>query len=132
MATIHGNAGTVEIAANAVAHVTAFSLTRSVNYPSNTAMGAAAETYQTGGPEASSGELTCRYDKTDTNGQEVLQPNTALAAVLYPEGNASGRPELSASILVQEITHTQNMADVVEKTFRFLVNGAVTEGVVTP
>ena len=131
MPTIHGNSGVVHIAANAVAEVTNFTLELgNVDYPQKTAMGAAGHSYQTGGPEANSGELTCHYDNTDTNGQAVLLPNTELAAVFYPNGNASGEPRISGTILVQNRSRTQNMADVVNVTFPFLFQGTVTEDLV--
>lgn len=131
MATKHGHDGVVHIATNAVAKVTSFNLTYGeVDYPEKTAMGDAGRSYQTGGPEGGSGEITCRYDPADTNGQNVLQPNTELAAVLYPGGNSSGEPSLSFTLLVQRRGLTQDMGSVVEVTFPFVVQGVVTEGTV--
>lgn len=130
MATIHGNDGVITIATNALAQITDFTFTRTVSYPPKTVMGATADSYQTGGPENIKGSITCRYDKTDTNGQEALQPNTELAAIMYPDGNSSGKPTHSVTILIEEITQTQNMGDVVSRSFTWIGQGAMTDGVV--
>lgn len=132
MTTIHGHNGVIKVGGNAVAHITSFNLTiNSVEYPEDTAMGASARTYKTGGPVSSSGNMTYRLDKADTNGQNALVANTALTAVFYPDGDASGKPQVSASILIQSKQRSQSMGDVVEEDVSFVVNGAVTEGSVS-
>jgi hypothetical protein len=131
MGTVHGNSGVVTIATNAVAHVKQFSISETVDYPDKSAMGAGARTYQTGGPVGASGDLECEYDQADANGQEVLAFNTEHAAVFYPDGNASGKPSWTCTILVQEMTLNETDNDIVRRGFRFLVQGAITKGLVS-
>lgn len=131
MATYHGHSGVITVAGNAVAHVTAFSLTlNQVEYPEDTAMGAAARTYKTGGPVSNSGSMTYLLDRTDTTGQNALVANAALTAIFYPDGNASGKPTVTGSILIQSKSRTQSMGDIVEEEATFVFNGAATEGTV--
>jgi len=131
MGTIHGHRGVIKVGGNAVAHITSFNLTiNSVEYPEDTAMGAAARTYKTGGPVSNSGSMTYRFDRANTNGQNALVANTALEATFDADGDVTGNPRLSGTILIQSKQRSQTMGDVVEEDVSFIFNGAVTEGTV--
>jgi len=128
MATFIGNDGIVKVGANAVAEVTSFSVTQSSDTADDTVMGDSWRTHKQG-LKSWSGSLECRWDDTDSTGQEALTVGASVSLTLLPEGDTTGDYELSGTATVTEVTQTQNFENnIVSRNFSFLGNGALVVG----
>lgn len=125
MATHRGNDGTVKIGANTLAEVTGFSLSETAQIIDDTAIGDAWDTHLVGS-KSWSGEVTCWWDETDTNGQVVLTIGASVTLNLYPEGADSGDSYFSGTATVEQIQRQVRRNQTVEVTFSFRGNGALT------
>lgn len=127
MGTTWGNEGVVKVGANAVVEVRSFELNEAVDPVEDTAMGDTHKTHIAGsGHKEWSGTITCWWDKGDTNGQEALTIGASVTLNLFPEGDASGSRQISGLASITGIGVPVNMGDVVERTFEFRGNGALT------
>lgn len=129
MATVSGNNGEVKIGTSLVAEVKSFDITETDNIIEDTAMGDTSKTYVSGLNEAS-GSITCHFDRTDTSGQEAMTVGASVTLNLYPEGDSTGKREISASALITSVGVSETINDIVERSFGFTVTGAVTHGTV--
>jgi hypothetical protein len=126
MATHHGKNGVVKVGSNAVAEVDRWSARESVDTVDDTAMGDAAQTHLTGIP-GWSGQITCHWDETDTNGQEALTIGASVTLNLYPEGAASGATYKTGTATITEIGLDVTKNGVVSREFSFTGNGALSQ-----
>ena len=124
MATFHGNSGVVKIATNAVAEVKDFTLTTNIETADDTAMGDTWRSHKTGF-KAWSGSLNCWWDDTDANGQVAMIEGASLTLNLQPEGSTTGDYLYTGTVTITEVTHTQTMDGIVERSFNFVGNGAL-------
>lgn len=129
MATFHGKDGVVKVGANAVAEVRSFTLNTGVETADDTVMGDTWRSH-TSGFKTWSGSLECYWDDTDTNGQESLQEGDSVTLNLQFEGNTTGDFLFTGTATVTEVVHTANMDGIVERSFNFLGNGALTRSTV--
>lgn len=125
MATFHGKSGVVKNGANAVAEVRSFSLTISAETSDDTVMGDTWRSHKVGF-KSWNGSIDCWWDDTDTNGQEAMDEGTSITVNLQPEGSASGSFLYTGTATITEVTHTQTSEGVVERSFNFLGDGALT------
>lgn len=129
MATHHGKSGVVKVGANSVAEVTQFSITETAETADDSAMGDGARTHKTGLTSAT-GNITCHWDPSDTNGQQALTVGASVTLNLYPGGADSGDAEISCTATVTSVSPSAQLDGIVSRSFDFQANGAVTHGTV--
>ena len=126
MATILGDDGVVLVGANAIAEITQFTLNQSAERIEDTVMGDANKTYKAGKADVN-GQITCRYDSSDTNGQQSLSVGSQVSLVLRPQGTGSGRPEFTLDAFITEISIEVAEGAIVSRTFTYAAAGALAE-----
>ena len=126
MANHHGSEGVVRVGANTVAEVTGFSFTATAEYAEDTTLADLDKTYNVTAVKSWSGSVTAFWDETDTNGQVALAPGANVSLVLAPEGVSTGATRYSGNALITEITRNSQRGAIVEITFNFIGNGALT------
>jgi len=92
-------------------------------------MGDSARTKKVGLTSAS-GSLTAYWDETDTNGQEAMTIGSSVTLNLYPEGSANASTYATCTAILTSVGVSASFDGMVERTFSFDVNGAVTWGAV--
>jgi len=127
MATFNGNAGAVEIGANAVAEVLDFSIEETANTVDDTVLGDTAMTHLAG-LNSWSGSVNCYWDDTDTNGQVALTIGASVTLRLGPEGLTTGDALYSGTATVTGISRSVANDSTVTQAFTFTGNGALTIG----
>lgn len=125
MAVHKGSEGAVYVGANQVAEVRSATLTETAETIDSTSMGDTARTFESSLTSAS-GTVTCYWDETDTNGQEAMGAGDEVTLNLYFEGNASGDHYASMTAIITEASVSTSFDGLVERTFNFQVDGAVT------
>ena len=130
MATHHGSEGLVKVSSATVAEVTGFTFTQTAEYAEDTALADTDKTYNITAIKSWSGNLSCFWDETDTNGQVALAPGANVALKLYPEGDASTDTYYDGNALITDITRTVSRGAITEITFNFIGNGALTTSTV--
>lgn len=126
MATFHGRSGQVFIAANQVAEVNEFSVDLAAEYAEDTNMNDQDKTSHADPIRSGSGTLTCWWDDTDANGQELLNVGESATLLLRYEGTGSGLNQLSFTARVTNEGITARKGEIVTRTIAFQVSGAVT------
>lgn len=130
MATHHGSEGLVKVSSATVAEVTGFTFTLTAEYAEDTALADTDKTYNITAIKSWSGNLSCFWDETDTNGQVALAPGANVALKLYPEGDASTDTYYDGNALITDITRTVSRGAITEITFNFIGNGALSTSTV--
>ena len=125
MANHKGSEGVVKIGANTISEVKDWSLSETADTIEDTTMGDVARTRQPSLTSAS-GSLSCFWDETDANGQIALQAGTEVALKLYPEGATTGDYFASVNAIITSQDASASMDGMVEATFSWESNGAVT------
>ena len=125
MANHTGSEGVVKVGANTVAEVRDWSLSETADTIEDTSMGDTARTRKPGLTSAS-GSISAFWDETDTTGQGALTVGAEVTLNLYPEGAASGDTYASLSAIITEAGVSATFDGMVEATFSFEANGAVT------
>lgn len=125
MATHAGKEGKVKIGSNLVAETRNWNLTETGNTSDTTAMGTTAEThlFTTSSWE---GAISCWWDETDTSGQGALTVGASVTFSVYPEGDSSGDTYYTGTATVTQTNPTASHDGVVEASFSFKGNGALT------
>lgn len=129
MANHKGSEGLVKIGANTVAEVRDWSLSETAETIDDTTMGDVARTRQPSLTSAS-GSLSCWWDETDSTGQIAMQAGSEVALKLYPEGADSGDYFASVQAIITTQDASATMDGMVEASFSWESNGAVTWGTV--
>jgi hypothetical protein len=129
MAVHKGSEGYVKVGANTVAEVRDWSLSESADTIETSSMGDAARTYTTGLTSAS-GSVSVHWDETDSTGQGAMTVGSEVTLNLYPEGSDSGDTYATLSAIITEAGVSASFDGLVEATFSFTANGAVTWGTV--
>jgi hypothetical protein len=125
MANHTGSEGVVKVGANTVAEVRDWSLSETADTIEDTSMGDSARTRKPGLTSAS-GSISAFWDETDTTGQGALTVGAEVTLNLYPEGATSGDTYASLSAIITEAGVSATFDGMVEATFSFEANGAVT------
>lgn len=126
MATFHGRTGVVFIASNQVAEVTEFSVDLVAKYADDTNLNDQDETSHADPIRSGSGTLTCWWDDTDANGQELLNVGESATLLLRPEGAGSGLNQLSFTARVTNEGIAVRRGEINIRTIAFQVSGVVT------
>jgi hypothetical protein len=129
MANHKGSEGYVKVGANTVAEVRDWSLTISADTVEDTTMGDSARTYKPSLTSAS-GSVTCYWDESDTTGQGAMDAGSEVTMNLYPEGSTTGDTYYTMSAIITEQGVSASFDGMIEATFSFQANGAVTESTV--
>lgn len=124
MATHQGKEGSVEIGANAIAEVTAWSIEQSVNLVDDTNLADAAKTHLVG-QTSWSGTVSAHWDETDTNGQVALTIGASVTLNVYPEGDTTGDVYFTGTATVTRIRTQTSIDSVISAEFEFTGNGAL-------
>ncbi len=129
MANHTGSEGVVKVGANTVAEVRDWSLSETADTIEDTTMGDSARTRKAGLTSAS-GSITAYWDESDTTGQGAMTVGAEVTLNLYPEGATSGDTYATLSAIITEAGVSASFDGMVEATFSFEANGAVTWGTV--
>ena len=129
MANHTGSEGVVKVGANTVAEVRDWSLSETADTIEDTSMGDSARTRKSGLTSAS-GSITAFWDEADTTGQGAMTVGAEVTLNLYPEGATSGDTYATLSAIITEAGVSASFDGMVESTFSFEANGAVTWGTV--
>ena len=129
MTTFSGNNGVVKIGSDTLAEVRSFTATETAETVEDTAMGASYRTHK-GGLKSWSGSVECWFDDGDAAQGELIA-GASVTLNLQPEGSDTGDFLLTGTATVTEVTHTNTIDGIVEKTFNFAGNGALTTSTVS-
>ena len=129
MALHKGSEGYVKVGSNTVAEIRDWSLSESADTIETTSMGDAARTYVPSLTSAS-GSVSCHWDEADTTGQGAMTVGAEVTLNLYPEGSDSGDTYATLSAIVTEAGVSSSFDGLVQASFSFTANGAVTWGTV--
>lgn len=130
MGTHLGNEGTVKIGANVVAEVKSWSITESAAIVDDSQMSDAADTHLVGSTNWR-GSLTCSWDETDATGQGALTVGASVTLNVYAEGAANGDTYFTGTATVSEIARQGSRNTVIEASFTFTGNGALSQSTVS-
>ena len=125
MATHKGSEGVVKIGSNTVAEVRDWSITISSDTVEDTTMGDSARTYKPSLTSAT-GSISAYWDETDATGQGAMTAGSEVTLNLYPEGDGAGDTYYTASVIITEEGASAAFDGMVEATYSFAANGAVT------
>ena len=129
MANHKGSEGLVKIGSATVAEVKDWSLSETADTIEDTTMGDVARTRKPSLTSAS-GSISAFWDETDSAGQIAMQAGSEVALKLYPEGAATGDYFASVSAIITTQDASAAMDGMVEASFSWESNGAVTWAVV--
>jgi hypothetical protein len=128
MATKKGKEGIVKVGSDVVGEVKSFELTVTANEVDTSTLG----TDWTGTDSTQkswSGTIEMFYDPDDA-GQDGVAVGEKVTLSLYYEGDTTGLNFDSGSALVTSIARSQSFDGMVEQTFSFTGDGALTTAVV--
>ena len=125
MSNHKGSEGLVKIGSATVAEVKDWSLSETADTIEDTTMGDVARTRKPSLTSAS-GSISAFWDETDTAGQIAMQAGSEVALKLYPEGAATGDYFASVSAIITTQDASAAMDGMVEASFSWESNGAVT------
>jgi hypothetical protein len=122
MANYIGNSGEVQIGANAVAEVTAFSVSESANVADNTALGATWRTHKAG-TKSWNGSVSCFYMEGDTNGQDAMTVGASVDLSLIPRGDTQTYIDLNGQATITSIETDVSLDGIITANFSFEGDG---------
>jgi len=126
MANHKGSEGNVKVGSDAIAELKSWSLEETGDTIEDSTMGDTARTFQSG-LTSWSGSCEAFWDETDTSGQGALTNGAEVTLNMYPEGSTSGDTYYTGSAIVTGITRQAALDGMVEVSFTFQGNGALTE-----
>lgn len=128
MANHKGSEGYVRVGTNLVAEIRSYEYSHTNEPIDDTVMSDANRTFVSG-INSWGGNLSCFWDETDTNGQQVLTAGGTATINFYPEGTTTGTTDVSHSgvAIIEEVTRRAALQGIVEVDFRFRGTGALTE-----
>lgn len=125
MANHKGSEGVVKVGANTISEVKDWSLSETADTIEDTVMGDAARTRKPSLTSAS-GSISCFWDEADSTGQIAMQAGSEVTLNLYPEGATTGDYFASVSAIITTQDASAAMDGMVEASFSWESNGAVT------
>lgn len=129
MAVHAGKAGVVRVGSDTVGEVRSWTIEETGETADATAMGATWRT-NVATLRAWTGSLTCWFDDVDA-GQSALQSGGTVTLEVMPTGNTNGEPLLSGSAIITAVSRSAAVDGVIESTFSFTGDGALTVGTVS-
>lgn len=128
MAVHKGSEGTVKVGSDQVLELKDWSLSETAETIDVTTMGETARGFLPSLTSAS-GSFTAFWDETDT-GQSALTVGAVVALNIYPEGDTAADTYATMSAIITEVGKSATFDGMVEASFSFQVDGAVTWGTV--
>jgi len=129
MANHTGKDGIVKIGANAIGEMRSWSYSVSGETIEDTVMGDTARTYKPG-LTTWSGSAEAFWDEADT-AQTAITAASEVTLAFYPEGDDAGDTFYTGSAIVTEVSSTAALDGMVEVSFSFTGNGALTTSTVS-
>jgi len=130
MATTRGCSGAVRVGSNYVAEVKSWSFSESAEVIDTSVINASCnKSFQVGAVQVT-GQISCWWDASDTNGQEALDVGATVTLSLCPEGYTTGDIYYTGSALITSREVSGAVDGIVECSFNFQVSGAWTRSVV--
>jgi predicted secreted protein len=126
MATHAGSEGKVYVGSSQVAEVKSWSLEITSDTVDASIIGTQWRKNQAT-IKSWSGSLDGFWDDADTNGQGELTAGTTVTLNLYPEGDEEGAKYWSGDAIITSISYSASFDGLVEVTFSFTGNGALSE-----
>lgn len=127
MANHTGSEGVVKVGANTIAEIKNFSINESADTIEDTTIGDTSRTFKPG-LKSWDGSLECYWDELDTTGQGALTVGSEVTLNLYPEGATTGDTYYTGSAIVTKIDIKVPTGGMVDCSFSFKGNGALTKG----
>lgn len=121
----HGKSGVVYLTAVQVKYAIDWTYGESGNEAEKTAGGDSAKSWLVGLPDGG-GSVGCRWDPSDSTGQESLSVGDSVTLILYPDGNTTGDSKLEGSVVIQSIDRDWSYEGV--PGFKFNYRGFLTLG----
>jgi hypothetical protein len=129
MAFVHGKNTYISVNAGDIsAYTNSSDLSRQADLHDTTTYGQDGHTFA-GGLANATGSIEGIYDNTAGSGpRAVLRPiiGQAVTLIRRPEGTGAGKPQDTATVLVQEYVETAPVADMVKWSAKLQVSGVVT------
>lgn len=125
MAVHKGQEGYAKIGSSTIAELKDWTLTESAETIDVTTMGDTARSF-TPSLTSASGSMSAFWDETDSSGQGAMTVGAEVTLNLYPEGETTGDTYATCSVIITEVGVSANFDGMVETSFSFQVNGAVT------
>ena len=125
MANHKGSEGIIKVGSATVAEVKDWSLYVTAETIDDTIMGETARTRKSSLTSAS-GSLSAFWDESDATGQMAMTAGAEVTLNLYPEGATTGDYFASLSAIITTVDVSAAMDGMVEASFSFESNGAVT------
>lgn len=128
MSTHHGKDGLIKVGANTLNELTDWSYETNAATVDDTESGDDWDSHLVG-QKNWSGQATCNFDPTDTNGQLALTEGASVTLTFYPYGSTSGKKYKTGTATVTKVASTVPLRNKVASTFSFQGNGALADGV---
>ena len=125
MANHKGSEGIIKVGSATVAEVKDWSLSETAETIDDTIMGETARTRKSSLTSAS-GSISAFWDESDATGQMAMTAGAEVTLNLYPEGATTGDYFASLSAIITTVDVSAAMDGMVEASFSFESNGAVT------
>lgn len=126
MANHKGSEGYVKVGANTIAETRDWTLTISSDTVEDSVIGDSARTYKPTLTSAT-GSFSVYWDETDTTGQGACAAGSEVTLNIYPEGADTGDTYYTMSAIITEESVSASFDGMVEGSYSFSVNGAVTQ-----
>ena len=130
MPVIHGKNGKVKFTTNAIAEITRIRVNETLPIGDSTSMGDSWGTHNPGIPTWT-GEVECRYDPGDTNGQATVAIGASVTIGFYTQGDSAGRTYRSGTATIVGTNEEGTFTENVSMSFQVQGNGALTKSTVS-
>ena len=124
MSNHKGSEGTVHVGTDAVGELKSYSVNETANTIDDTTIGDAAKTVQAGTTQFS-GSADTFWDEADT-AQIAMTAGASITLKFYPEGATTGDKFYTGTAIVTSIDRSATIDGMVEASFGFTGNGALT------
>ena len=129
MATTAGSEGKVLVGSDQVAEIKSWSLEITSDTVDASIIGTSWRKNQAT-IKSWSGSFEGFWDDTDTMGQGALTVGSTVTLNLHPEGNDTGDTFWTGDVIITSISYNASFDGIVEASFSFTGNGALTESTV--
>ncbi|MCH2547308.1 MAG: phage tail protein [Alphaproteobacteria bacterium] len=129
MATTAGSEGKVLVGSDQVAEIKSWSLEITSDTVDASIIGTSWRKNQAT-IKSWSGSFEGFWDDTDTLGQGALTVGSTVTLNLHPEGNDTGDTFWTGDVIITSISYNASFDGIVEASFSFTGNGALTESTV--
>lgn len=129
MATTAGSEGKVLVGSDQVAEIKSWSLEITSDTVDASIIGTSWRKNQAT-IKSWSGSFEGFWDDTDTMGQGALTVGSTVTLNLHPEGNDTGDTFWTGDAIITSISYNASFDGIVEASFSFTGNGALTESTV--